>query len=72
MNAETGLKARVDFAWATYSGTPEWSLLAACTVSSSNNNRKRIFMCHMLNGKPFFGYGKTRGNPAGAVPFVGG
>ena len=72
VNAETGLKASIDFAWATYSGTPEWSLLDASTVSSDANKRSRIFMCHMTNGKPFFGYGKTRGNPAGAVPFVGG
>ena len=73
VNAETGLKAIIDFAWADEDlSNRDWSLLDACTVSSDSNKRSRIFMCHMLNGKPFFGYGKTRGNPAGAVPFVGG
>ena len=73
VNAETGLKAYVDFAWATYSGNPDWSLLAAATVANSSDNRSRIFLCHMFNGKPFFAYGlKQRNNPAGAVPFVGG
>ena len=74
VNAETGLKASIDFAWADedLSGV-DWSLLDACTPASSNNNRSRFFMCHMLNGKPFFAYGlKQRKNPAGAVPFVGG
>ena len=73
VNAETGLKAYVDFAWATYSGNPDWSLLDACTVASSSDNRSRFLMCHMYNGKPFFAYGlEQRRNPAGAVPFVGG
>ena len=58
VNAETGLKASIDFAWATFSGTPEWSLLDASTVSSDANKRSRIFMCHMYNGKPFFAYGR--------------
>ncbi len=73
VNAETGLKAIIDFAWADedLSGV-DWSLLDACTASSNSNERSRFFMCHMTNGKPFFGYGKTRKNPAGAVPFVRG
>ena len=73
VNAETGLKAIIDFAWADedLSGV-DWSLLDACTASSNSNERSRFFMCHMTNGKPFFGYGKTRKNPAGAVSFVRG
>ena len=73
VNAETGLKAIIDFAWADedLSGV-DWSLLDACTASSNSNERSRFFMCHMTNGKPFFGYGMTRKNPAGAVPFVRG
>ena len=73
VNAETGLKASIDFAWATFSGNPDWSLLDAATVASSNDNRSRIFMCHMYSGKPFFAYGrKQRQNPANSVSFVGG
>ena len=73
VNAETGLKAIIDFAWADedLSGV-DWSLLDACTASNNSNERSRFFMCHMTNGKPFFGYGMTRKNPAGAVPFVRG
>ena len=73
VNAETGLKAIIDFAWADEDlSNRDWSLLDACTASTSSDNRSRFFMCHMLNGKPYFGYGKQRKNPAGAVPFVGG
>ena len=74
VNAETGLKAIIDFAWADEDlSNRDWSLLDACTASTSSDNRSRFFMCHMLNGKPFFAYGlKQRKNPAGAVPFVGG
>jgi hypothetical protein len=57
VNAETGLKAYVDFAWATYSGNPDWSLLDACIDSSVSDKRNRFLMCHMFNGKPYFGYG---------------
>ena len=54
VNAETGLKAIIDFAWADEDlSNRDWSLLDACTVSSDSNKRSRIFMCHMLNGKPF-------------------
>ena len=74
VNAETGLKAIIDFAWADEDlSNRDWSLLDACTPAISNDNRSRFFMCHMFNGKPFFAYGlKQRKNPAGAVPFVRG
>ena len=73
VNAETGLKAWVDFAWASgdISGK-DWSLLDATINNSDSNKRTRFLMCHMSNKKPFFGYGKQRGNPSGAVDFVGG
>ena len=54
VNAEIGLKASIDFSWATFSGNPDWSLLDAATVSAKSDNRSRIFLCHMYNGKPFF------------------
>lgn len=73
VNAELGLKASIDFAWATFSGNADWSLLDAATVSSKSDNRSRIFLCHMYNYKPFFAYGlKQRRNPANSVRFVGG
>jgi len=74
VNAETGLKAWVDFAWASgdISGN-DWSLLDATIDNTVSNKRTRFLMCHMCNKKPFFGYGvKQRGNPSGAVDFVGG
>ena len=74
VNAETGLKAWVDFAWASgdISGK-DWSLLDATINNSDSNKRTRFLMCHMSQKKPFFGYGvKQRGNPSGAVDFVGG
>ena len=74
VNAETGLKAQIDFAWASgdISGK-DWSLLDATINNSDSNKRTRFLMCHMSNKKPFFGYGlKQRGNPSGAVDFVGG
>ena len=73
VNAETGLKAQIDFAWASgdISGK-DWSLLDATINNSDSNKRTRFLMCHMCNKKPFFGYGKQRGNPSGAVDFVGG
>ncbi len=76
VNAETGLKARCDFAWAsgTISGN-DWSLLDAAIDSSSSDKRNRILMCHLYGGggKPFFGYGvKQRKNPSGSFAFVGG
>ena len=74
VNAETGLKAQIDFAWASgFDEKSDWSLLdAADPVTTSSDNRSRIFLCHMYNQKPFFGYGKTRGNPTNSVLFVGG
>ena len=73
VNAETGLKARIDFEFSSsgLSGA-DWSLLDAATVSSSSDNRTRIFLCHVLNSKPFLGYGlKERGAPANSFKFVG-
>ena len=76
VNAETGLKAWVDFAWASgdISGK-DWSLLDATINNSDSNKRTRFLMCHLYGGggKPYFGYGfKQRRNPAGSSPFVGG
>ena len=74
VNAETGLKAQIDFAWASgdISGK-DWSLLDAAVDNSVSDNRNRFLMCHIYKNKPFFGYGvKQRGNPSGAVDFVGG
>ena len=73
VNAETGLKAQIDFAWASgdISGK-DWSFLDATINNTDSNKRTRFLMCHMCNKKPFFGYGKQCGNPSGAVDFVGG
>ena len=76
VNAETGLKAQIDFAWASgdISGK-DWSLLDATINNTDSNKRTRFLMCHLYGGggKPFFGYGvKQRRNPAGSFPFVGG
>ena len=73
VNAETGLKAQIDFAWASgdISGN-DWSLLDAAINNTDSNKRTRFQMCHMFQKKPYFGYGKQRGNPSGAVEFVGG
>jgi hypothetical protein len=76
VNAETGLKARCDFAWAsgTISGN-DWSLLDAAIDSTSSDKRNRFLMCHLYGGggKPYFGYGvKQRKNPSGSFAFVGG
>ena len=76
VNAETGLKARCDFSWA--SGTikdNDWSLLDAAIDSTSSDKRNRFLMCHLYGGggKPYFGYGiKQRKNPSGSFAFVGG
>ncbi len=74
VNAETGLKAQIDFAWASGDiSTNDWSLLDATIDNSVSDKRTRFLMCHMFKKKPFFGYGvKQRGNPSGAVDFVGG
>ena len=76
VNAETGLKARLDFAWDTsVASGSDWSLLAAATAASDSNKRTRIFLCHYFGGggKPFFGYGlKQRKNPDNCFAFVGG
>ncbi len=76
VNAETGLKARLDFAWDTsVASGSDWSLLAAATAASDSNKRSRIFLCHYFGGggKPFFGYGlKQRKNPDNCFAFVGG
>ena len=74
VNAETGLKARVDFAWASGTiSTNDWSLLDATIDNSASDKRTRFLMCHLYKAKPYFGYGvKQRRNPAFSVPFVGG
>ena len=74
VNAETGLKARVDFAWATgFDEKSDWSLLDAAIDNTVSDKRTRFLMCHMYKEKPYFGYGvKQRKNPDGSVPFVGG
>ena len=74
VNAETGLKARIDFAWASgnISGK-DWSLLDAAIDNTVSDKRTRFLMCHLYKAKPYFGYGvKQRRNPAFSVPFVGG
>ena len=74
INAETGLKARIDFAWATgFSEQDDWSLLDATIDNTVSDKRTRFLMCHLYKAKPYFGYGvKQRRNPAFSVPFVGG
>ena len=74
VNAETGLKAWVDFSWTTgFDEKSDWSFLDAAIDNSVSDKRTRFLMCHMFKKKPFFGYGvKQRGNPSGAVDFVGG
>ena len=74
VNAETGLKAQIDFAWASEDlGNKDWSLLDATINNTVSDKRTRFLMCHIYKNKPFFGYGvKQRGNPSGAVDFVGG
>ena len=73
VNAETGLKARIDFEFSSSGlSSADWSLLDAATVDNVSDNRTRIFLCHTLNSKPFFGYGlKERGAPANSFNFVG-
>ena len=76
VNAETGLKARIDFSWASgnISGN-DWSILDAAIDNTDSNKRNRFLMCHLYGGggKPYFGYGlKQRKNPDGSFPFVGG
>ena len=73
VNAETGLKARLDFEWAAAINgtTDDWSLLDAATVASSSEDRTRIFLCHLYSNRPYFGYGlKQRGNPGNSFTFV--
>ena len=73
VNAETGLKARIDLEIGSYSGNADWGFLDAATVASASDNRRRIFLCHLYNYKPFFGYGlKQRGNPSGTFNLDGG
>ena len=74
VNAETGLKARIDMEWgAKVALNDDWSMLDAAMVANSSDDRTRIFLCHIYNQKPFFGYGlKQRGNPSGTFEFVRG
>ena len=72
VNAETGLKARLDFEWsAKVASNDDWSLLDAATTANASDNRSRVFLCHLYNQKPFFGYGlKERGNPSGTTEYA--
>ena len=74
VNAETGLKARIDFApGAKVASNDDWSFLDACLGTGAADTRSRIFLCHLYNQKPFFGYGlKSRGNPENSFEFVRG
>lgn len=51
VNAETGLKARIDFAWASgnISGN-DWSLLDAAIDNTVSDKRTRFLMCHLYGG----------------------
>ena len=70
VNAETGLKARIDMEWLS-SVSSDWSMLDAATVSTDANKRSRLFLCHINSGKPFFGYGlKSRGAPSESFNFA--
>ncbi len=74
VNAETGLKARVDFSWeGEIAANTDMSMLDAATVASVSDDRSRVFLCHIYQKKPFFGYGlQQRGNPSGTFEFVSG
>ncbi len=74
VNAETGLKARLDFTLESFTSSSDWGVLGAATVDNSDsNNRTRIFLCHLLGNKPYFGYGLgSRGAPANSFNFVSG
>lgn len=74
VNAETGLKARLDFSWeGEITANTDKSMLDAATVASASDDRTRVFLCHIYQKKPFFGYGlKQRGNPSGTFGFVSG
>ena len=70
VNAETGLKARIDMEWLS-SVSSDWSMLDAATVSIDANKRSRLFLCHINSKKPFFGYGlKSRGVTSESFEFV--
>jgi len=70
VNAETGLKARIDMEWLS-SVSSDWSMLDAATVSTDANKRSRLFLCHINSKKPFFGYGlKSRGVTSESFEFV--
>ena len=74
VNAETGLRARVDFSWeGEIAANTDKSMLDAATVASASDKRSRVFLCHIFQKKPFFGYGlQQRGNPSGTFEFVSG
>ena len=73
VNAETGLKARIDFSLGSQYTNDDWSFLDACDGTGGPDTRKRLFLCHLYNEKPYFGYGlKSRGNPENALAFVRG
>jgi len=70
VNAETGLKARIDFSWASgnISGN-DWSLLDAAIDNTVSDKRTRFLMCHLYGGggKPYFGYGVKQHSSAGSA-----
>ena len=73
VNAETGLKARLDFTLESFTSSSDWGVLGAATENGDSNNRTRIFLCHLLGNKPYFGYGLgSRGAPANSFNFVSG
>ena len=50
VNAETGLKAQIDFAWANVDlSNKDWSFLDATIDNSVSDKRTRFLMCHMSN-----------------------
>ena len=53
VNAETGLKAQIDFAWASGNiSTNDWSLLDATIDNTVSDMRTRFLMCHLYKQKP--------------------
>lgn len=68
VNAETGLKARIDLSWEGESATGnDWS----CLDARSGNTR--MFLCHLFNNMIYSAYGfDSRGNPGYATTLTRG
>ena len=68
VNAETGLKARIDLSWEGESATGnDWS----CLDARSGNTR--MFLCHLYNNMIYSAYGfDSRGNPGYATTLTRG